>query len=111
MLLFGILFRRRSTFGNMRYEWKLQVRNRASQILWMTHFEMSTHYGSSCQNICCYHIFVGSPQLRCIPASLADNPYAHSSLFNKTMVKLIYYLLGSMLCSRKGLFSRDSQEI
>ena len=57
------------------------------------------------------HIFVRSPQLRCIPASLADNPYAHSSLFNKTMVKLIYYLLDAMLCSRKGLFSCDSQEI
>ena len=27
-----------------------------------------------------YHIFAGSPQLGCIPASLADNPYAHSSL-------------------------------
>ena len=58
------------------------------------------------------HISVRSPQLRCIPASLANNPYAHSSLcLKKTVVKLTYYLFDSMLCSRKGLFSRDSQEI
>ena len=44
------------------------------------------------------HFFVRSPQLRCIPASLANNPYAHSSLcLKKTVVELTYYLFDSML--------------
>ena len=58
-----------------------------------------------------YHIFVGSQQPGCITATLADNPYTHSSLFNKTMVKLIYYLLDSMPCSRKGCVAHRKYEI
>ena len=40
------------------------------------------------------YVFVGSPQLGCIPASLADNPYTHGFLFKEN----------SMPCSRKGFF-------
>lgn len=48
-----------------------------------------------------YHVFAGRPQLGCIPASLADNPYAHSSLFkeNKGEINILPFGLHALLYS------------
>ena len=46
----------------------------------------------------CY-ISVRSPQLGCIPATLANNPYAHSSLFkeNGDEINILSFRLHALL--------------